>query len=143
MKNLILTMTMTLVIIGANAQGFKVKHAAQSTDGDINLLLGKPASTNTSNIYQNSNNTESYNLFEEEEKSITLKNASYSAKTVDLYVKENGEWLYLQTTRIPGGSEVSYLIGEYEYSSMYGYIVHPVNEYSTVSTFYSDTATLY
>lgn len=145
MKKLILIASTIFAVTNLYSQGFSVQHSAQSTDGDINLLLGKPASTNTTtnNTYQNTHNNDAYQIYQAEEKSITIKNASYKAKTVSIYVQEYGEWQYIQNARIPSGRKVSYEIGQYEYPSNYGYAVHPIDEYTTINRFHSEIVTLY
>lgn len=73
---------------------------------------------------------------------LTIKNGGYSAITIEFYVRGNQGWSYLSSYRIPGGSEISFEIGQYESCSMYGYKKSD-SQYGGVSSFYSCSTTIY
>lgn len=59
------------------------------------------------------------------QKTITINNKSYDAKTIQIYVQNKSyQWEFLQTVRIPGGESVSFTIGQHEYYFNYGYLVN-------------------
>jgi hypothetical protein len=73
--------------------------------------------------------------------SISLENNGYNAIYVELYVKEHGAWVYLDTYRIPGGSSISFDIGHENYWQ-YGYSKR--SSYSNyITSFYNSHIILY
>ena len=73
--------------------------------------------------------------------SLTIENKGYNAIYIELYVYEYNGWVYLNTYRIPGGSSVSFDIGNENYWD-YGYKER--DAYSNyISSFYYSRITLY